>query len=71
MDLGDILVLIPTAGPGRAIRRELSKKGIFYARFRLRVEALFLEVFCPSQPSRPARGRCRFCSPTSIKLAIR
>ncbi len=40
IDLGDTLVLIPTAGAGRAIRRELSKKGVLSAQFRLPMEAL-------------------------------
>ena len=40
IDLGDTLVLIPTAGAGRAIRRELSKKGVLSPQFRLPMDAL-------------------------------
>lgn len=40
IDLGDTLVLIPTSGAGRAIRRELSKKGVLSPRFRLPMDAL-------------------------------
>ena len=40
VDLGDTLVLIPTAGAGRAIRRELSKKGVLSPRFSLPLDAL-------------------------------
>jgi len=40
IDLGDTLVLIPTAGAGRAIRRELSKKGVLSPRFSLPLDAL-------------------------------
>ena len=40
IDLGDTLVLIPTAGAGRAIRRELSKKGVLSPRFCLPLDAL-------------------------------
>ena len=40
VDLGDTLVLIPTAGAGRAIRRELSKKGVLSPQFRLPLDAL-------------------------------
>ena len=40
VDLGDTLVLIPTAGAGRAIRRKLSKKGILSPQFRLPMDAL-------------------------------
>lgn len=40
VDLGDTLVLIPTAGAGRAIRRELAKKGVLSPQFRLPLEAL-------------------------------
>lgn len=43
IDLGDTLVLIPTAGAGRAIRRELSKKGVLSPQFRLPMEALLPE----------------------------
>ena len=42
IDLGDTLVLIPTAGAGRAIRRELSKKGALSPQFRLPMDALVL-----------------------------
>jgi len=40
LDLGGTVVLIPTAGAGRAIRRELAKKGVFSPTFRLPMEAL-------------------------------
>jgi len=40
IDLGDTLVLIPTAGAGRAIRRELSKKGVLSPQFLLPMDAL-------------------------------
>jgi len=40
VDLGDALVLIPTAGAGRAIRRELSRKGVLSSQFRLPMDAL-------------------------------
>jgi len=40
IDLGDTLVLVPTAGAGRAIRRELSKRGVLSAQFRLPMDAL-------------------------------
>ncbi len=40
IDLGDTLVLIPTAGAGRAIRRELSKNGVLSPQFRLPMDAL-------------------------------
>ncbi|MEY3481082.1 MAG: hypothetical protein RIQ71_1857 [Verrucomicrobiota bacterium] len=40
IDLGDTMVLIPTAGAGRAIRRELSKKGVLSPHFRLPMDAL-------------------------------
>ena len=40
VDLGDTLVLIPTAGAGRAIRRELSKTGVLSPRFLLPMDAL-------------------------------
>ena len=40
VDLGDTLVLIPTAGAGRAIRRELSKKGVLSPRFHLPLDVL-------------------------------
>ena len=40
IDLGDTLVLIPTAGAGRAIRREVSSKGVLSPRFRLPMDAL-------------------------------
>ena len=40
IDLGDTLVLIPTAGAGRAIRRELSKEGVLSPQFRLPMDAL-------------------------------
>ena len=40
IDLGDTLVLIPTAGAGRAIRREFSKKGVLSPQFRLPMDAL-------------------------------
>jgi ATP-dependent helicase/nuclease subunit B len=40
IDLGDTLVLIPTAGASRAIRRELSKKGVLSPQFRLPMDAL-------------------------------
>ena len=40
VDLGNTLVLIPTAGAGRAIRRELSKKGVLSPQFRLPMDAL-------------------------------
>ncbi|MBU3664915.1 MAG: hypothetical protein FGM15_03430 [Chthoniobacterales bacterium] len=40
IDLGDTLVLIPTAGAGRAIRRELSKHGVLSPQFRLPMDAL-------------------------------
>lgn len=40
IDLGDTLVLIPTAGAGRAIRRQLSKKGVLSPQFRLPMDAL-------------------------------
>ncbi len=40
IDLGDTLVLIPTAGAGRGIRRELGKKGVLSAQFRLPMDAL-------------------------------
>ena len=40
IDLGDTLVLIPTAGAGRAIRRELSKKGVLSPQFDLPMDAL-------------------------------
>lgn len=40
IDLGDTIVLIPTAGAGRAIRRELSKKGVLSPQFKLPMDAL-------------------------------
>lgn len=40
IDVGDTLVLIPTAGAGRAIRRELSNKGVLSPQFRLPMDAL-------------------------------
>lgn len=40
IDLGDTLVLIPTAGAGRAIRRELSKRGVLSPHFRMPIDAL-------------------------------
>ncbi len=40
IDLGDTLVLIPTAGAGRAIRRELSKEGVLSPQFSLPMDAL-------------------------------
>ena len=40
VDLGDTMVLIPTAGAGRAIRRELSKKGVLSPQFHLPMDAL-------------------------------
>jgi len=40
IDLGDMLVLIPTAGAGRAIRRELAKKGVLSPQFRLPMDGL-------------------------------
>lgn len=40
VDLGDTLVLIPTAGAGRAIRRELAKRGVLSPQFRLPLDAL-------------------------------
>lgn len=40
VDLGDTLVLIPTAGAGRAIRRELAKRGVLSPQFRLPMDAL-------------------------------
>lgn len=40
VDLGDTLVLIPTAGAGRAIRRELSKRGVLSPQLRLPLDAL-------------------------------
>jgi len=40
IDLGDTLVLIPTAGAERAIRRELSKNGVLSPQFRLPMDAL-------------------------------
>lgn len=40
MDLGDTLVLIPTSGAGRAIRRELSKTAVLSPDFRLPMGAL-------------------------------
>lgn len=45
IDLGDTLVLIPTAGAGRAIRRELSKKGVLSPQFRLPMDVLLLRNF--------------------------
>ncbi len=40
VDLGDTMVLIPTAGAGRAIRRELSRKGVLSPQFRLPMDTL-------------------------------
>lgn len=40
VDLGDALVIIPTAGAGRAIRRELSRRGVLSPQFRLPMDAL-------------------------------
>lgn len=45
IDLGDSLVLIPTSGAGRAIRRELSKKGVLSPRFHLPMDALVPKNF--------------------------
>lgn len=40
VDLSDTLVLVPTAGAGRAIRHELSKTGVLSPQFCLPMEAL-------------------------------
>lgn len=45
IDLSDTLVLIPTAGAGRAIRRELSKKGVLSPQFHLPMDALVPRSF--------------------------
>ncbi len=40
IDLGDTIVLVPTAGAGRAIRRQLAKRGVLSPAFRLPMESL-------------------------------
>lgn len=40
VDLGDTLVLVPTGGAGRSIRRDLAKVGVLSPRFCLPLEAL-------------------------------
>ena len=40
IDLGDTVVLMPTSGAGRAIRRELSKRGVLSPAFRLPMDSL-------------------------------
>ncbi len=40
IDLSDTLVLLPTAGAGRAIRRELARTGVLSPEFRLPMDAL-------------------------------
>lgn len=40
VDLGDTLVLVPTGGAARAVRRELAKKGVLSPQFRLPLDAM-------------------------------
>lgn len=81
VDFGDTMVIVPTAGAERAIRRQLAKRGVLSPLFRLPMEALLLDESCVAtrlereaawamvlDPA--ARRKFQALVPEPVKLAI-